>query len=188
MGALERIVAEIPLGKSVLLLGRYTYDDYLLAKNFRQRRSGNSLFYTICGREVEFLTMHRSKGLEADYVVLLNCNNGSFGFPSTIADDPVLGFVMSDSDGYLFGEERRLFYVAMTRAKVRTIVMYDKSKPSVLFWSAYRLNALRTSQLNRIQMPAIAGQGLTTENYINFIVAEWASVKSLRRWGAAKRR
>ena len=131
VGALERIVAEIPLGKSVLLLGRYTYDDYLLAKNFRQRRSGNSLFYTICGREVEFLTMHRSKGLEADYVVLLNCNNGSFGFPSTIADDPVLGFVMSDSDGYLFGEERRLFYVAMTRAKVRTIVMYDKSKPSV---------------------------------------------------------
>ena len=75
--------------------------------------------------------MHRSKGLEADYVVLLNCNNGSFGFPSTIADDPVLGFVMSDSDGYLFGEERRLVYVAMTRAKVRTIVMYDKSKPSV---------------------------------------------------------
>ncbi len=131
VGALERIVAEIPLGKSVFLLGRYTYDDYLLAKNFRQRRSGNSLFYTICGREVEFLTMHRSKGLEADYVVLLNCNNGSFGFPSTIADDPVLGFVMSDSDGYLFGEERRLFYVAMTRAKVRTIVMYDKSKPSV---------------------------------------------------------
>ena len=97
MGALERIVAEIPLGKSVFLLGRYTYDDYLLAKNFRQRRSGNSLFYTICGREVEFLTMHRSKGLEADYVVLLNCNNGSFGFPSTIADDPVLGFVMSDT-------------------------------------------------------------------------------------------
>lgn len=131
VGALERIVTEIPLGKSVFLLGRYTYDDYLLAKNFRQRRSGNSLFYTICGREVEFLTMHRSKGLEADYVVLLNCNNGSFGFPSTIADDPVLGFVMSDSDGYLFGEERRLFYVAMTRAKVRTIVMYDKSKPSV---------------------------------------------------------
>lgn len=131
VGALERIVAEIPLGKSVFLLGRYTYDDYLLAKNFRQRRIGNSLFYTICGREVEFLTMHRSKGLEADYVVLLNCNNGSFGFPSTIADDPVLGFVMSDSDGYLFGEERRLFYVAMTRAKVRTIVMYDKSKPSV---------------------------------------------------------
>lgn len=131
VGALERIVAEIPLGKSVFLLGRYTYDDYLLAKNFRQRRSGNSLFYTICGREVEFLTMHRSKGLEADYVVLLNCNNGSFGFPSTIADDPVLGFVMSDSDGYLFGEERRLFYVAMTRAKVRTIVVYDKSKPSV---------------------------------------------------------
>ena len=131
VGALERIVAEIPLGKSVFLLGRYTYDDYLLAKNFRQRRSGNSLFYTICGREVELLTMHRSKGLEADYVVLLNCNNGSFGFPSTIADDPVLGFVMSDSDGYLFGEERRLFFVAMTRAKVRTIVMYDKSKPSV---------------------------------------------------------
>lgn len=131
VGALERIVTEISLGKSVFLLGRYTYDDYLLAKNFRQRRSGNSLFYTICGREVEFLTMHRSKGLEADYVVLLNCNNGSFGFPSTIADDPVLGFVMSDSDGYLFGEERRLFYVAMTRAKVRTIVMYDKSKPSV---------------------------------------------------------
>ena len=128
---LEAIVAAVPEGKSVFLLGRYSYDDNLLNGKFRQIRRGSGLFYDVCGREVEFMTIHKSKGLEADYVVLLNCNNGNFGFPSTIADDPVLKYVMSDKEEYLFGEERRLFYVAVTRAKVKTVVMYHKYKPSV---------------------------------------------------------
>ena len=128
---LQTIVSGIPSGKSIFLLGRYSFDDHNLVKWFPCNKRGNSVFYTIVGREIEFMTVHKSKGLEADYVILLNCNNGSLGFPSTIADDPVLGYVMSAKEEYLFGEERRLFYVAITRAKVKTIVMYNKYKPSV---------------------------------------------------------
>ena len=61
--------------------------------------------------------MHGSKGLEADYVVLPNVTSGTFGFPSQITDDPVLALAMNDRDDYPHSEERRLFYVALTRAR-----------------------------------------------------------------------
>ena len=79
---------------------------------------------------MKFKTVHQSKGLECDYVILLNCNSGSLGFPADIADNPVLRFVLSEPDGYDFGEERRLFYVGITRAKKHTWVLYDTGKPS----------------------------------------------------------
>ncbi len=42
---------------------------------------------------------------------------GTYGFPSAIADDPVLDLAMSDADDFKHAEERRLFYVALTRAR-----------------------------------------------------------------------
>ncbi|WP_338096063.1 UvrD-helicase domain-containing protein [Methanorbis rubei] len=66
---------------------------------------------------VEFLTAHRSKGLEADNVIILNLENNILGFPNKIADDPILRLVLTQKDGYLYGEERRLFYVALTRTR-----------------------------------------------------------------------
>lgn len=45
------------------------------------------------------------------------------GFPSLKGDDPVFGLVMPEGDGYLHAEERRLFYVALTRAR-RSVIMY----------------------------------------------------------------
>ena len=83
------------------------------------------------GREVEFLTVHKSKGLEADYVIILQCNKDTYGFPSLISDDPVLNYVLTKGDQYPYGEERRLFYVAITRAKIKTYVLYDQRFPSV---------------------------------------------------------
>jgi DNA helicase-4 len=72
--------------------------------------------------EVQFLTVHRSKGLQGDYVILLNCVSGVFGFPSEQADDPILNLLLSKSDQFLNGEERRLFYVALTRSKRKTFI------------------------------------------------------------------
>lgn len=48
-----------------------------------------------------------------------------------MSDDPILNYVLTSDDSFPFGEERRLFYVAMTRAKVKTFVLYDKRFPSV---------------------------------------------------------
>lgn len=131
VATLEHVISSIPAGKTVFLLGRYSFDDYYLSFKYKCVKDGGNAYYEICGRRIEFLTVHKSKGLEADYVILLQCNKGTFGFPSQISDDPVLQYVLSGTDQYPYGEERRLFYVAMTRAREKTIVMYDVRHPSV---------------------------------------------------------
>ena len=126
-----QLVASIPADKSIFLLGRYSFDDYYLSFMYQSVKEAGKFFYVIGGRKIEFLTAHKSKGLEADYVIILQCNRDVYGFPSMVSDDPVLDVVLTKSDKYPHGEERRLFYVAITRAKVKTIVMYDRRYPSV---------------------------------------------------------
>ncbi|WP_368110089.1 UvrD-helicase domain-containing protein [Bacteroides salyersiae] len=126
-----QLVTSIPSGKSIFLLGRYSFDDYYLSFMYQSVKEGNRFYYVIGGRKIEFLTVHKSKGLEADYVILLQCNKDTYGFPSLVNDDPVLNYVLTKSDQFPYGEERRLFYVAITRTKIKTLVLYDKRFPSV---------------------------------------------------------
>ncbi len=128
---IAQLVASIPLDKSIFLLGRYSFDDYYLSYRYQSTKDGNRFYYFIENRKIEFLTAHKSKGLEADYVIILQCNKDTYGFPSLVNDDPVLNYVLTKSDQYPYGEERRLFYVAITRAKIKTFVLYDKRFPSV---------------------------------------------------------
>lgn len=128
---IDQLVASIPSDKSIFLLGRYSFDDYYLSFMYQSIKEGNRFFYIIGDRKIEFLTVHKSKGLEADYVIILQCNKDTYGFPSLVSDDPVLNYVLTKSDQFPFGEERRLFYVAITRAKMKTLVLYDKRFPSV---------------------------------------------------------
>lgn len=126
-----QLVASIPSDKSIFLLGRYSFDDYYLSFMYQSIKEGNRFYYVIGGRKIEFLTVHKSKGLEANYVILLQCNKDTYGFPSQVSDDPVLNYVLTKNDQFPYGEERRLFYVAITRAKTKTLVLYDKRFPSV---------------------------------------------------------
>ena len=79
-----------------------------------------------------FSTVHKAKGLEKDYAVVLDLKNERRGFPSQIEDDPVLELVLGSSgEGtYPFAEERRLFYVAMTRARKGVYLVTDPMRPS----------------------------------------------------------
>lgn len=128
---IRKLISQIPPDKSIFLLGRYSFDDYYLSFMYKGVRKNNKFLYNIGGREVEFLTIHKSKGLEADYVILLQCNKDTYGFPSLVNDDHILNYVLTKSDQYPYGEERRLFYVAITRAKIKTIILYDNRSPSV---------------------------------------------------------
>lgn len=94
---------------SIMLLGRYRADRPAALQDW-QRRFGDRL-------RIEFRTAHSSKGLEAEYVFVLNVVQGTRGFPSQIQDDPALQLAMPAPDPFPFAEERRLFYVAMTRAR-----------------------------------------------------------------------
>lgn len=126
----ENIINKTPTDQSIILLGRYNYDARSVGYKGDIDMSVNRMMVTIGGREIPFLSVHSAKGLEADNVILVNCNQGAYGFPSLIEDDPILDFVLSKKEAYPFAEERRLFYVAMTRAKKNVYVLYDQKRPS----------------------------------------------------------
>lgn len=126
----EEIVTSLPADEDILLMGRYNYDAMSLGFKGKIDNKDNRIKVKIAGRELFFLSVHSAKGLEADHVILINCNQGAYGFPSLIEDDPILDFVLSRGESYPFAEERRLFYVAMTRAKKRMYILYDKKRPS----------------------------------------------------------
>lgn len=105
---------------SVLLLGRYRFvepDMRDLRRRFPQLR-------------ISFKTIHASKGLEADHVVLLNADSGRTGFPSEIVDDPLLALVSPEEETFQNAEERRVMYVAMTRARHTLTILASNSRPS----------------------------------------------------------
>ena len=142
----EQIINKIPKNKSIYILGRYTYDVKCLGKILTpQEADRKSITIDICDREITYLTVHSAKGLEADYIILINCNEGTHGFPSLIEDDPILSFVLSDEDNFEHGEERRLFYVALTRARKKMFVLYNNDKPSPFVKELHQV--LKTDEL-----------------------------------------
>ncbi len=92
----------------VLVLGRYKHN---WPENWR------ALQAEFARLTLRYHTAHGSKGLEADYVVVVGLSAGKYGFPSEIEDDPLLNLVLAEAEPYVHAEERRLFYVSMTRAK-----------------------------------------------------------------------
>lgn len=90
----------------VYVLGRYNQERQYLPVQWDAGRV-----------DLEFITVHSSKGLEADFIILPKLTSETLGFPSRIIDDPVLQLAMPSGDDYAYAEERRLFYVALTRAK-----------------------------------------------------------------------
>ena len=122
---------QIPSDKEILLLGRYGFDvNVFKDSDLVVHENKDRVYVTYGRRQMNFMTVHQSKGLECDYIILINCNGGTVGFPSQISDSPVLKYVLSEPDAFAFSEERRVFYVGITRAKKHTWVLYDMNNPS----------------------------------------------------------
>lgn len=131
VATVKYLADQIPLDKEILLLGRYGFDVNIFKNTeLAVNESKDRVFVSYGQRQMSFMTVHQSKGLECDYIILLNCNGGTIGFPSQISDSPVLKYVLSEPDAYAFSEERRVFYVGITRAKKHTWVLYDMNNPS----------------------------------------------------------
>ena len=107
---------------TILLLGRYGFDgDYLERSGLFEYKSRGNKLKSVKYPELDitFMTVHMAKGLGYDNVIIVNGKNETYGFPSKIEDDPVLSFVIKGDNSIDYAEERRLFYVAMTRTKNR---------------------------------------------------------------------
>ncbi len=132
--ALEKIAVEAQGSeKTVLLLGRHNleFEWPLNAKDITASDNHELLIWKPHPElKISFMTVHKSKGLEADYVILLNFQNDILGFPNQIADDPILAMLLSAKEDVMFAEERRVFYVAMTRTKNRLYILTPNEDPS----------------------------------------------------------
>lgn len=110
-------------GSSVYLLARYGF--VLPDRNELKRL--NLSFPTI---KIEAFTIHASKGKEADYVVILGLEKGKHGFPSEKQTHPLLDALLPTAEPHPHAEERRLLYVAITRARHRVYLIADMAVAS----------------------------------------------------------
>jgi len=115
---INNIIQEVikQIDGNILILGR---------NNIDQKR-----FNIIENDKVRFLTIHRSKGLEEDNVILVNLDNSRLGFPSQIRSDEILNKIIK-KDFILYEEERRLMYVALTRTKNKVHLLVPKDNYSI---------------------------------------------------------
>ena len=106
---------------SIAILSRYNY----LLKETKEEVVANKL-----SSNVKFWTFHGSKGLEADYCILVGFAQGKTGFPNENKENEVVEALLPSLDSYPYSEERRLFYVALTRAKQKSYIIADPTAPS----------------------------------------------------------
>lgn len=117
----------------ILLLGRFGFDGDHLERSglFEYINRGSKIKSVKYPKlDITFMTAHSSKGLGYDDVIIINGKNETYGFPSKIEDDPVLAFVIKGDRSIDYAEERRLFYVAMTRTKNRVFFIAPEQNPS----------------------------------------------------------
>ena len=129
---MKEILTDNP-NSSILLLGRYGFDGFNLTKSadFEYwEKTGNVTSKTFADIEMEFMTVHRAKGLGYDNVIIINAIDSVYGFPTKIQDDPVLQYVVKIDRTIGYAEERRLFYVALTRTKNRVYIVTPQQRPS----------------------------------------------------------
>lgn len=124
---LEKVIARIAdiaePRSSVYLLGRYGF-------NLPDRNELQRLAARYPSIELECHTIHASKGKEADYVVVIGLETGKFGFPTGKTTHPLLEALLPPLEGYPHAEERRLLYVALTRARCRVYLITDMAVAS----------------------------------------------------------
>ena len=140
---LQSVIAQIGIEvvkqKSIQVISRYNHDiRRLKSKLFKiaPHRDSADIFDLIwrsdMGQELklEFCSMHKSKGITRDIVIVLNMNSGLNGMPAVRESDPIINALLAKDEPYSFAEERRLFYVAITRAREATYLIANSKNPS----------------------------------------------------------
>lgn len=161
---MARKMEELPKNSSVFVIGRYNFDSDLLAKNSsfdcNYQVSDQMIHIRLKKRKdlnICFLTAHKSKGLQADYVFIINNKNTYMGFPSKVQDSPIIDFLLNKHEKFPYAEERRLYYVAMTRARKKVMLVTVKGMESN-FALELRKNFAKEIKAERYECPLCGGR------------------------------
>ena len=115
--------------KNVLVLGRNNNDIYKIIDNDRLTILNDKIIFKDDeSLNIKFLTVHSSKGLEEDDVIILNNIDDVLGFPNKIIENEVLDYIFINKSKE---EERRLFYVALTRSRNKVFLFTIRNKESI---------------------------------------------------------
>lgn len=105
------------LGKDTMIIGRNNKDIYSYVDKY------------VDINNINYFTAHKSKGLESENVILINLTNDMLGFPTHLNNGKIVSKLF-DKELYKYDEERRLFYVALTRTKNNVYIILDKNNIS----------------------------------------------------------
>lgn len=113
----------------ILIMGRYKNDiNDLIITNLFASENDKIISKIVPNADIDYLTIHSAKGLGYDNCILLNLSNDKHGFPSRIEDEPIIKLIKPSYDeGIDYPEERRLFYVALTRTKNKIYLLTPKN-------------------------------------------------------------
>ena len=129
-----KIIEEIYIKykEKILILGRNNNDiNMIINSNYFYKENNRIIYKNNKEIYMYFMTVHKSKGLEEKNIILINVNNNILGFPNKIKDDKMLRLVNPSHEKIEFAEERRLFYVAITRTENYCYIMCKKNNESI---------------------------------------------------------
>lgn len=113
----------------ILVLGRNNNDINMILDNDFKLSGDRVIYLKNKNIVLRYLTIHKSKGLEEENIIIINLVNSMLGFPNKIVDDKILSLV-SVKEKYAYAEERRLFYVALTRTKNYAYLLVPRKNAS----------------------------------------------------------
>ena len=121
--------------KELQIISRYNHDISRLSNSPNIKIDGAAVCWSNPQNpaqhlKFEFCSMHKSKGITRDIVFVLNMNSDLMGMPAQRETDPIIDALLSQEESFPFAEERRLFYVAITRARECTILLANRKNPS----------------------------------------------------------
>ena len=122
--SIEYIIKKYGTAKNILILGRYQFDKNNILGNEIIEMQNNKLIYeNHKDIKIDYMTVHSAKGLGYDNVILINAKEGKMGFPSKKITNKLLRNLIIEDKDIKYAEERRLFYVALTRTKNEILIL-----------------------------------------------------------------
>ena len=148
---LEYLIKKYGEKSNILILGRYNFDKNEILKDpFIEEQNERIIFSKFPNAIIRFMTVHTAKGLGYDNVILINAKKTKTGFPSNIKNNNIINQIIGTETNIKYAEERRLFYVALTRTKNEVIILVPKSNPSCFIKEIKKnKNVIITKNINK---------------------------------------